>query len=169
MNRLSGRRSGWLAGATLALLVAALAVPAHAQWKWRDKNGQVHLSDLPPPREVAEKDVLQRPNATVRAPAQTAAPAASAVLAEAPRVDAELEARRRKAEQEQTAQRKAEAEKLASARAENCQRAQAQLRSLESGMRLVRVNDKGEREVLDDQQRAGESQRARNIIAADCG
>jgi len=35
-------------------------------------------------------------------------------------------------------------------------------------MRLARVNDKGEREVLDDKQRADETKRMRDTIAADC-
>jgi hypothetical protein len=42
------------------------------------------------------------------------------------------------------------------------------LRSLDSGMRLARVNDRGEREILDDKQRAEETQRARSVVASDC-
>ena len=43
------------------------------------------------------------------------------------------------------------------------------MRTLESGMRLARTNDKGEREILDDKQRADETQRTRqDVIAADC-
>ena len=33
---------------------------------------------------------------------------------------------------------------------------------------MTRVNDKGEREVLDDKQRAEEIQRTRTVIASDC-
>ena len=40
--------------------------------------------------------------------------------------------------------------------------------SIDSGMRMARMNDKGEREVLDDAQRAAELKRVNAIIASDC-
>ena len=41
--------------------------------------------------------------------------------------------------------------------------------TLESGIRLAQVNPKtGEREFLDDKQRADEVRRTRDVIAADC-
>ena len=153
-------------------LAAGFATPAQAQWKWKDKNGHVTVSDMPPPRDTAEKDILQRPSESARRPAAAAAPAPAASAAAQPpagaRVDPELEARRKKAEAEQAAKIKAEEEKHAADRAENCKRAQAHMRSLESGMRIARVNDKGEREVLDDRQIAEEKQRARAVVASDC-
>lgn len=42
------------------------------------------------------------------------------------------------------------------------------LATLDSGMRMARLNDKGEREVLDDAQRAAELKRVNQIIAQDC-
>jgi len=53
-------------------------------------------------------------------------------------------------------------------RSENCKRARAHMSSLESGMRLARTNEKGEREILDDKGRADEMQRTRQIISSDC-
>jgi type IV secretory pathway VirB10-like protein len=155
--------SFWLAAAVLAVAV----LPAHAQWKWRDKNGQITASDLPPPREVADKDILQRPNTTQRpAPAQPAA-SAPATPAAAP-VDRELEARKQAAEKETQARAKADDMRLAAQRAENCNRARAHASALDSGQRIARVNAQGEREILDDKGRAEEMQRARQVIAADC-
>jgi hypothetical protein len=157
----------------VALLGATLALPAAAQWKWRDKGGQIQYSDLPPPSGVAEQDILQRPNAAQRrgAPvsAAPAAPVASAASAAPVKtVDAELEARRRKAEQETEAKHKAAEEKLAAMRAENCVRARNYLRSLDDGVRMARSNEKGEREILDEKARADESRRTRELIASDC-
>ena len=54
------------------------------------------------------------------------------------------------------------------ARADNCKRAQSAKTTLDSGMRMARVNDKGEREILDDQQRAAELQRTNQAIAENC-
>lgn len=166
-------RAFWL---STALLLAVL--PAQAQWKWKDKSGQTHVSDLPPPRDIPEKDVLQRPAESVRRAAPAAAasapvpagasPAASAPIDATRRLDPELESRRTRAEQEQKAKARAEEERQAGQRAENCQRARQALAGMESGMRLARVNEKGEREILDDKARADEAQRARQIIASDC-
>ncbi len=127
------------------MALATLADPAQAQgqWKWRDAQGRVTVSDLPPPREVADKDILQRPAAVARAPAPAVpgvAPAAAGagvaapgVAASAPAaarpapVDKELEARKRAAEAEKAAKAKAEEQRAAAVRAENCKRARQHL------------------------------------------
>jgi type IV secretory pathway VirB10-like protein len=155
------------------VLGATLALPAAAQWKWRDKGGQIQYSDLPPPQGVADQDILQRPLAAQRR-AAAAPPAASAASAAA-RVEPELEARRRKDEQEQAAKKqeqaakkKADDEKVAAGRADNCTRAKGYMRTLDDGLRIARVNDKGEREILDDKARAEEIKRTREVMASDC-
>jgi hypothetical protein len=169
--------SRWTVVVLAALLGSTLALPASAQWKWRDKNG-VQYSDLPPPPGVAEQDILQRPNAALRkgvAPvaAASAASAASGAQGLAPKtVDSELEAKRRKTEEETAAKKKAEEKaeetRIAAAKADNCTRAQAQLRTLDSGVRLAQMNEKGERIVMDDAARATETKRARDMIAQNC-
>jgi hypothetical protein len=155
-----------------ALVATVVAVPAAAQWKWRDKGGHIQYSDLPPPANVPENDILLRPMASQRraepSPAASAvAPAASAAPA-GKAVEPELEAKRRKAEQEEEAKRKAEQERLAATRADNCARARNYMRTLDEGMRIARVNDQGEREILDDKARAEEARRTREVIASDC-
>lgn len=160
-----------LVALTAALALACLAQPAFAQWKWRDKAGQITVSDLPPPRDVAPQDILQRPDpAALARPAAAPASAAASGLAlpvRAP-VDPELQARRRAAEQEQAAREQSAAAKLAEQRQQNCRNARSHLAALDSGQRIARINDKGEREILDDRQRAEESRRAREVIASDC-
>ncbi len=160
-----------LRAAVLALALGAAATAVQAQWKWRDKNGQVNVSDRPPPMDVPEKDILARPSPeTLRkpaAPAPSASGPASGPGARGP-LERELELRRRAAEQEQSAKGKAEEERLSAQRAENCRRARNQLAALESGQRMARFNDKGEREILDDRGRAEEMRQAREVIASDC-
>jgi len=152
-----------------ALLATLFALPAAAQWKWRDKGGQIQYSDLPPPAGIADRDILQRPNvAQHRAPMAAPASAASAPSLAPKTVEPELEAKQRKAEEEQAAKKKAEEEKLAAARADNCARAKSYMRTLDDGIRIARTNDKGDREILDDKQRADEAKRTRDIIASDC-
>lgn len=161
----------WSIAASAALLGLVMALPASAQWKWRDKTGHTQYSDLPPPPGVPESDILQRPAAATRraAPVAPAASAASAApLAAARASDPELEAKRKQAEQEVADKKKADDAKLAASRAENCNRARAQMRTLDSGQRIARVNEKGERIVLDDAARATETQNARDAIGSEC-
>ncbi|HZT55902.1 MAG TPA: DUF4124 domain-containing protein [Burkholderiaceae bacterium] len=161
----------WKIVTLAAFLGLTLALPASAQWKWRDKTGQTQYSDLPPPHNVADSDILQRPNANSRraAAAASAASAASAAPPPAARAsEPELEAKRKKAEQEAADKKKAEEAKLAATRADNCVRAKDYLRTIDSGQRIARVNAKGEREILDDATRAAEAKRARDVMASDC-
>jgi hypothetical protein len=155
-----------------ALLGSLLAMPAQAQWKWRDKAGQTQYSDLAPPPGTPEADILQRPTVTqVRAPvaAAPAASAASGADALKPKtVEPELEAKRRKAEQEKADKAKVEDDRRVAAQADNCARARSYLRTLQDGVRITRANDKGEREYLDDKGRADETKRTRDIVSSDC-
>lgn len=160
-----------VSAALVAGLAAAQTAPLPNAWKWRDASGQIHVSDVPPPLSVPAKDILNRPplQRKVAAAAAAAASAASAVLSSAtPRSDPELDARRKRAADEQLVQQRAQQDKDAAVRAENCGRARAHLAALADGQRIARTNAQGEREVLDDQGRAGEMQRARAVIASDC-
>ena len=173
-----------------AVLLFAASVDVHAQWAWRDANGRVNASDRPPPRGTPDKDIISRPVdparraaplatlGTASAAATAALPGTTAAVAGSPAgtasgaakgpLDRELEARKRAAELEQAAKAKVEEERLATQRADNCRRARAHLAALESGQRMARVNDKGEREILDDRGRADESRVARDVVASDC-
>ena len=167
-----------LAGAWILLLLATSA-PAWAQYKWKDSRGQVHASDLPPPRDIPDRDVLQRP-ATAQRAANTAVAvpgasvsastraSASAAPPIRPLVDPELEARRKRADEEARQRVRTDEERLAAQRAENCQRARQQLAMVDSGQRLLRYNARGEPVVLDDAGRADDAQAARRVMASDC-
>jgi hypothetical protein len=151
----------------------AQTAPLPQAWKWRDASGQIVVSDTPPPMSVPDKDILERPpvQRARAAAAAASAPASAPVRAtvdNTPRVDPELQARRKAAAGEQAAQQKAEEQRIEAARAENCARAKSHLAALLEGHRMARTNDKGEREVLDDKARADEMQRARAVIASDC-
>lgn len=159
---------------SLLLLGVALSAPADAQWMWRDGNGKPVFSDRPPPADVPDKNVLQRPSGTQRAasptPPAAAAPAARASEPAPPSgQDKELEQRRQQAEAAEAAKQKAAQEAQAKARAENCTRAQQAKANLDSGMRIARTNAQGEREFLDDAARSAESRRAQDVITRDCG
>lgn len=164
---------GVVLGTATAILLT-LPHAAMAQWKWRDANGVTQYTDRPPPPGTPDSHILQRP-ANARMPKVVSASAP--VAASAPDTkdgtaaksgDPELEAKRKKAEEQKAAERKAEEDKQAKVRSENCDRARGYERSLQSGQRIVRTNEKGEREVLDDAGRAEEMQRTREVIDSNC-
>jgi hypothetical protein len=154
-------------------LCAVSALPAMAQWKWKDANGSVQYSDSPPPSNVKEADILQRPNAARRASVPTTsvapAPVASApATSSAPKVDKELEDRKKKQDELEAAKKKEVEQKNAALRKDNCTQARNYMKSLEDGMRISRTTSAGEREILDDAGRAAEVKRTQAIIKSDC-
>ena len=83
-------------------------------------------------------------------------------------MDKELEEKTKKAEAEQKAKEAAEAAKIAKAKAESCARAREGKATIDSGIRLAKVNAKGEREIMDDAARAAEQKRVQSVIDSDC-
>ncbi len=154
----------------MALCLYALA--ASAQWQWMDKDGRKVFSDRPPPADIPEKSILKRPGG--RGPAATApapvaaAPAAAPGSAAPAGVDKSLQDKKKQAEDAEAAKRKAEEERNARLMAENCQRAQQAKAGLDSGGRMSRINEKGEREFFDEAALAAEGQRLQSIINENC-
>ena len=58
--------------------------------------------------------------------------------------------------------------KVAKAKADNCALARQSKATVDSGIRLARVNAKGEREIMDDNARAAEQKRIQDVINSDC-
>lgn len=165
----------------LFLLACLVSLAASAQWQWTDKDGRKVFSDRAPPSDVLEKNILKRPGIGAKAMANPNTPslasspveAASAPqsAASAPKlsgIDKELADKKKKAEEAQAAQRKAEQEKVVKAKVENCARAKQAKANFDSGVRVSRINEKGEREVLDDAARATEVKRIQAIVNSDC-
>lgn len=167
--------------ARIALIAFACSVPlaAPAQWMWVDKDGRKVFSDKAPPPEIAPNQIRKAPagrmpakDAAADAGAPAAAPAAAqATAANLPKpsgTDKALEEKKRQAEAAENEKRKAEEARIAAAKADNCNKAKVTKANYESGVRLARLNDKGEREVIDDNQRAVEIKRLNEVIARDC-
>jgi hypothetical protein len=172
------------------LLLALAASPvAHAQYKWRDSNGRMVYSDLPPPASVAPSAVLwsparpalagppggsgapATPQAAAPDSASAAAPSglpASEGAASASMADRELEFRKRRLDRAAAQEKAEQAQVRETQRASNCESAQASLRQLESGMRISRVNRDGQPEVLDDAQREASKVQARQAVKQHC-
>jgi hypothetical protein len=157
-----------------------LPLSALAQWQWIDKSGHRVFSDQAPPADIPAKSILKGSNGRA-IPAPDAGPtaagatgsvdAAAMQAASAPKLagrDKDLEAKKKQAEAAEAEKKKAQEREVAEARSENCKRARDAKATLDSGIRLSQVNAKGEREILDDKQRASEAGRLQTIVSRDC-
>jgi len=161
----------------IAFAGLVFALSAQAQWKWKDASGNVQYSDRPPPVGTPDKDILQRPATAVArnvsvvpvgtpasAPASAPRPAASAPT----KAEQDAASRQKQDQDRENAKQKEEERRVAEQRRENCARARAQLRDLQSGARITRTNEAGERVFMDDVQRQAESERARGLVTSEC-
>ena len=157
----------------LIALCLPLAVAAQGQWKWRDAQGRIQFSDRPPPQGTPEKDILARP-ANAPKPVQvvpygqpaSAPPAAPA--ASTPQERAAANDKARKASE-------SEAKIMAQGNSARPRLVQTTARTpgnsslrWNPAWRVVMVNERGERVIIDDAQRNQELAKVRAVIAADC-
>lgn len=151
---------------------AVLPVLASAQWQWIDANGIPVFSDRAPPSTVPRSRIVKMPASRqvdyavtpIDAPKGGDAPVAAApkaaASATAPRDTKADELAKQKMRQDQ--------ERQDAQRAENCKRAQEGMRPFDAGVRITRLNAKGEREFLDDTQRQIEVKRLQAVIDSEC-
>ena len=136
---------------------------AAQQYKWVDQNGKTQYGDTPPPGVKAQR--LKAPSGPAPAPS-AAAKSDKGAKTEKP-ASPEAQFRKRQEEAQKENEKQAQADQEAAAKRDNCARAQASLRALEMG-RVTRMDSKGERYYLDDQQIAAEQARARKIVQDSC-
>ena len=159
-------------------LAVAMTAPASAQYIWLDKNNVKHYSDQPPPPSVPSSRILKAPrgapaNLTRGTTADESSPASNgaspAAKTQQPMTTAEKNAdfNRRRIEQAEKERKAAEEKQRADARAENCARAREYQRALQSGQRITRTGQDGQRAHLSDDERASESQKVDNMLR-DC-
>lgn len=153
-------------------LALCMALPASAQmYKWVDSNGKVQYSDKPPPSNI-KTEILRAPARASSTPAASEAKGGQPKDAAkaAPKTTAEQDQAFRKRQLDAVKVQEEEARKQAQVRdrAENCTRAQAALANLQIGGRVARIDEKGERVILDENQIAQETARARQEAAAAC-
>ena len=143
-----------------ALLLALPSLGNAEIYKWRDKNGSIRYSDTPPPSNI-KQEAIGGKRALKPAAQATVAPVANEQPAPADKEAAkdsppvpgsadEEAAAKRQSNAEAEKNNKLEKEKQEAARAENCKAAKSNLASYEQGGRVYKMNEKGEREYLDE-------------------
>ena len=159
------RCSGTLLAGAIALLIA---LPAHSQWKWVDENGRMTYSDQPPPRSVPASRILNSgAQAFVASAAKPAGPSdqTPGERSSQPASTASQPAASRGAAAQARERQQAE---HAAALGRACEAMRTEARTLESGMRVARVNAKGEPEVLGDEDRASRIAELKRDLQANC-
>lgn len=175
--------------ALAALTALFVSASVMAQWAWTDKDGRRIFSDQAPASDVPEKSIFKRPAGTqvkakaaeqaatavaaASAPAGSAsAPKAGASAAKPSGKDAELEKKKKEKETadaaKEASRKKVEDEKQTKIAAENCTRAKNLKATFDLGTRMSKANSSGEREFMDETQRASEVKRLEGIIASEC-
>ncbi len=156
----------------LALTTIASA-PAHAQYQWRDANGQLIISDQPPPVSVKPSQIIKSaPMAAPVAPAPKAdAKDAKLSVAKGPMTTAEKEADFQKRRKEQAEAQKTGAEKQAATeqKIKHCEALQQKIRTLASEMRINTVQKNGEIASMEAAEREKEmSKTNRDLSTSQC-
>ena len=153
-------------------LALCVALPASAQmYKWVDSDGKVQYSDKPPPSNI-KTEKLRIPAHAASAPAASEGKgtAQKDAVKVGPKTAVEQDQAFRKRQLDAAKAQEEEGQKRAKVRerAENCKRVKAALANLQIGGRQMRIDEKGERVFLDDQQIAQEAAKAREEAAAAC-
>lgn len=160
----------------LGLAAVAYALPADAQWAWRDDTGRTVYSDQPPPASVKPSQILRQPSSqSFGTPAADpgAAPDGKAETKDAPKgpktlAEREMESRKRAAEAADAEKKQADEQAQNAQKAAECERMRGYLRALEDGQRIARTDAQGNREILDDAARATEIRRVREAMTRGC-
>ncbi|UCE32355.1 MAG: DUF4124 domain-containing protein [Burkholderiales bacterium] len=163
-------------GCLQALLLGLALLPglAAAQYQWRNADGRMVYSDLPPPAHVEPARILRAPAVSPRPSSATgdaaAAPSVEGGAAQ-PRTWAEkAEAfRKRRADRAKAAAAREDAQRQAARKRRECEDMQASLRLLQSGRRIARMNAQGERVLLSAGERSERADEVRDGLASRCG
>jgi len=152
--------------AVFGLVVASYMLPAAAQWAWRDESGRTVYSDRPPPPNIKSDQILRQGTqtfGTADQPSDAKDPKAPKSLAER-----EMEFRKRMQDSADAEKKAAETQAHNDQKAAECERMRGYLRALQEGQRIARTDAQGNREILDDAQRANEVRRVQEGLSNTC-
>ncbi|MGB7298346.1 MAG: DUF4124 domain-containing protein [Burkholderiaceae bacterium] len=180
----------------IAITLSTLALtPVFAQYQWRDTKGRMVFSEFPPPSSIAKSRIIKgltlKPRPVQKAADEAAALAASdatdtlasanktskptapnadpIVASSASRLaDRLAEYDKRRAEKLKAEKESDEKDKLAARQKDLCRNLNMDNRSLTSGRRLARINEKGEREIIDEKARITRLNENKELIAKHC-
>jgi len=142
------------------MLGAALVTPCLAQvYQWKDAKGHTVISDSPPPGKVRQAQTIEDGSGT----SDEADAAPEKTVADQKKAYEE----RQKAAKDK-ADKDAKEQQTAADKKENCERAKHYLATLQSGTPLSSYDKNGKPQLIDDEQRQNELERANKSVASWC-
>lgn len=139
----------------VAALALALAPLASAEmYKYVDKNGKTVYTDQPPADADAKR--VSAPSAPASAPAKSYVER-----------DKEVEKGREKSREQ--AKKTAETDKADQAKKQRCEQARGNLQIYTDGGRIMKTNEKGERDYMSDEEIAAERAKTQKLVDEACG
>jgi len=159
------RRGGAILAA-VCFFGAALGLPAcaWAQWMWKDDQGHTVISDQPPPTSVPQARILRTPTN------RPVGPSAGDSDAEKTKslADQDLEFKKRQKELADAYKKQQDDAAKDQANQQRCASLRNNLTALQSGQRIARTDDQGNRYFVDDAQRQADTQKIQSDMAANC-
>ena len=142
----------------LCVLLLTLPLQGNAEiYKWKDKNGSTRYSDTPPPSNIKQETIggkkAAKPAGEVPLVPPASAPVTKDAEKDSPPVPGSAEeeaAAKRQNTAEAEKKNKQEQEAEANRKAENCKVAKARYETYKQGGRIYKINEKGEREYMGD-------------------
>jgi len=153
-----------------AVVLAALPAAAQQLYKYTGPDGKVQYSDRPPADGRKAEKVTSSRLSSVPGGTTAAAASGDATKSTAPKTAAEQDQafRQRRIESDEKAKKDEKLAQDQQLKAESCASARRELAGLQSGARVARLNDKGERIFLDDAGVQSEIVRMEREIAGGC-
>lgn len=161
-------------------MLIALPMLAKADiYKWKDKDGTIRYTDTPPPSNIKQESIggkkLTKPTGQVPlAPVANADATAGKdeLKGKVPNPNTEnpeeIAARLRQKNAEAEKNNKKEKDAQAKIKEENCKASKANLASYQQGGRVYKMNEKGEREYLDDAGLKAGAEKAQKEVSDYC-
>lgn len=140
----------------LPLLAGAMTAGAQSLYKWVDEKGRVTYSDQPPP----SANVKSQEQVRVVTPINSNAAKDMATR--------DTAFKKRQEEANKKAAELTKKEQQEAAKAEACTRARGDLRAIRDNIPIARVNESGERVLLDAAGRDSESRRIEGFLEENC-
>lgn len=151
-------RSPKLIKTVLTLCLVTLAAAASAQiYRWKDENGGIVFSDKPPEGRARQQEKLDTP---------LSAPSSGSIQKNL--AEQEISFQKRQKEARERAEKTGKEEAAQAEKQEYCSSLRRQLMALESGERIVRRDENGERQFLEDAQREQEIAKVRQAMQNTC-
>jgi hypothetical protein len=163
----------------ILIVFGATSSLSHAEiYKWKDKYGAIRYTDTPPPSNIKQEALRGKKavNPTGSQPLEPVSGQQATPAKEGKKGAAKEQPMSKEDEAAQIRQRNAEAEKRnkqekeleTKRKAENCTGAKANFETYKQGGRVYKMNEKGEREYMDDKDLQEGKTQAQKEIDENC-